>query len=210
MEGIIFDVDGTLWDSTDVVALSWNRIIEDHTELEKRVTGKELMGEFGKPLAEIMKNLFPMLDTEERECLVKKLYKYENELVAKLPCKIYDGMIETIKELSKVYKLFIVSNCQGGYIEAFLENTKLHPYITDFTCPGETELSKGENIKLIMERNNIKKAVYIGDTQGDADACKIAEVPMVFAAYGFGQVSGEYTSIDCFKELLELDYDNVK
>ena len=28
IDSIIFDVDGTLWDSTDVVADAWNQIIE--------------------------------------------------------------------------------------------------------------------------------------------------------------------------------------
>ena len=29
MKGIIFDVDGTLWDSTEMVAVAWNKVIKD-------------------------------------------------------------------------------------------------------------------------------------------------------------------------------------
>ena len=32
MDGIIFDVDGTLWDSTEAVARSWNQAIEENTD----------------------------------------------------------------------------------------------------------------------------------------------------------------------------------
>ena len=39
-----------------------------------------------------------------------------------------------------------------------------------------------------MERNGLSEAVYVGDTQGDANSCKEAEIPMIYAAYGFGEV----------------------
>ena len=29
MKGIIFDVDGTLWDSTREVAVAWNKVLQD-------------------------------------------------------------------------------------------------------------------------------------------------------------------------------------
>jgi len=209
MDGIIFDVDGTLWDSTEVVADSWNQAIAENSDLDRRVTAKELMGLFGKPLEEIMDALFPGLEKEKKDQLAVHCYQYENAVVAKAPCVYYEGMVEGIKELSKRYKLFIVSNCQEGYIEAFLENTGLGEYVTDFTCPGDTGLLKADNIRIIMERNNLKKAVYIGDTQGDANACKDAGIPMIFAGYGFGSVEGEYTTIQSFGELLDMDYDAV-
>lgn len=68
---------------------------------------------------------------------------------------------------------------------------------------------KGENIRIIMERNGLDEAVYVGDTQGDANACKEAEVPMIFASYGFGEVEGEYPSIQAFTELQNIDFDRL-
>ena len=204
MEGIIFDVDGTLWDSTREVAVSWNRAIREQSNLNVVLEAEELKKEFGKPLEEIMEDLFPELTVEEREQLAEHLYRYENKWVETAPCILYDKMPETIRELSKKYKLFIVSNCQSGYIEAFLKNTGLGEYITDYTCPGDTGKLKGENIRIIMEKNQIQDAVYVGDTQGDANACKEAGVPMIYAAYGFGQVEGEYQTIHSFEELLKM------
>ena len=60
MEAIIFDVDGTLWDSTDEVAVSWNEALKRETELRRKVTAEELKKEFGKPLEEIMADLIPL------------------------------------------------------------------------------------------------------------------------------------------------------
>ena len=38
MDGIIFDVDGTLWDSTEAVARSWNQAIEENTDFSLSLT----------------------------------------------------------------------------------------------------------------------------------------------------------------------------
>ena len=207
IEGIIFDVDGTLWDPTEEVAYSWNQAIKEQTDMDRTLTAEPLKREFGKPLEEIIDDLFPELAQIEQESLADHLYKYENKWVETAPCIVYDQMAETVRELSKKYKLFIVSNCQSGYIEAFLKNTGLGQYFADYTCPGDTGKLKGENIRIIMERNGIKEAVYVGDTQGDANACKEAGIPMIFAAYGFGQVEEEHVAIQSFGELLELEFE---
>ena len=36
MKGIIFDVDGTLWDSTREVAVAWNKVLQDEMEGRRR------------------------------------------------------------------------------------------------------------------------------------------------------------------------------
>lgn len=207
MKAIIFDVDGTLWNSTEQVAAAWTQAVSEHTQLKRTITSEDLMREFGKPMDKIVNALFPELSKEEQESLSVHLFRYENRRVETAPCEIYEGMPETIRELSRSYPLLIVSNCQGGYIEAFLKNTGLSEYFGDHMCPDDTGQLKAENIRLIMERNGITEAVYVGDTQGDADACKEARIPMIYAAYGFGDVEGEYVTIHSFNELLSLDYE---
>ena len=49
-------------------------------------------------------------------------------------------------------------------------------------------------------------AVYVGDTKGDADACKEADIPFIFASYGFGDVPDALQTIDSFPELLDFDF----
>ena len=41
--GIIFDMDGTLWDSAEGVVASWNEIIEKEYSPEKTITTKEMI-----------------------------------------------------------------------------------------------------------------------------------------------------------------------
>ena len=102
---------------------------------------------------------------------------------------------DRIRELG--YGVYIVSNCQSGYIESFLEYYHLADLVDDFECYGNTLHGKAENLKLLIARNDLTEYVYVGDTQGDYDACKEADVPFIWAAYGFGTVS--YTHLDVYK-----------
>ena len=53
MDGIIFDVDGTLWDSVEVVAESWNLAIKENSDLEPNLNREILQRLFGKTMDEI-------------------------------------------------------------------------------------------------------------------------------------------------------------
>lgn len=206
MDGIIFDLDGTLWDSTEAVATAWNAALEENTTIEKRVTGEELRSLFGKPLNDIFKILFPMVEELDVKKMATMLYEYQHGYLGNTICDTYLGVIEGIKELSKRMPVFIVSNCQAGYIEVFLEAFDLESYITDHSCPGDTGKLKAYNIRLIMERNRLQNVVYVGDTAGDKKACDEAGVPMIYAAYGFGEVENPAMTITSFEELLSVDF----
>ena len=58
IDSIIFDVDGTLWDSTDVVADAWNQIMEKETDMTPNLTGAVLKGLFGRLLPDIAAVIF--------------------------------------------------------------------------------------------------------------------------------------------------------
>ncbi len=102
--------------------------------------------------------------------------------------KIFPNVKETLDELVKDYRLFIVSNCQKGYIEAFLRINGLEEYFEDTENAENTGLQKGENNKLVIERNNLKNPVYVGDTKGDARSAEFVGIPFVYAEYGFDTV----------------------
>ena len=202
MDGIIFDVDGTLWDSTDVVAIAYNLILEKYTDT--RVDGARLKQLFGKPMDVIFQSLIPDATEEERKDIVEQCLIAEEEQIEEKHPVPYDGVKEMLHILSEKYPLFIVSNCQCGYIEQFLRLTGNEKYITDTLCFGQTGTSKGQTILKLMEKNNLKHSVYVGDTQGDADACKEAGIPFIFAEYGFGNVKEADGRIAMPMELIKL------
>ena len=129
----------------------------------------------------------------------------ENTYLFKNACKIgYPGILETVRELAKTYRLFIVSNSQCGYPELCMDKLGLTPYISGHLCFGDTGTEKGETIRRLMQRHDITSAVYIGDTQGDLEAARQAGIPFVFVAYGFGAPEAYEAKIDSFRQLLPL------
>lgn len=69
---------------------------------------------------------------------------------------------------------------------------------------GRTGKGKGENIRLLMERNRVTRAVYVGDTQGDENAARFAEIPFIYAAFGFGKAISPDGIIQSIRELPAL------
>lgn len=204
-DSIILDIDGTLWNSTPIVAGAWNQAIMENSSLSVRLTARQLTQLFGRPLNAIADIIFPSLEEKERYALIDACCEREEAtLSASTQDLLYPGVADTIRKLSKVYPLFIVSNCQSGYIELFLEKTGLSDCITDFECPGNTGVGKGPNIRLVMERNHLKAPVYVGDIEGDRIAAAEAGIPFCYAAYGFGSVEKPNYIIHEFSELLTL------
>lgn len=209
MDSLIFDIDGTLWDTTDICADAWNAAINENSDLESKITGNQLKGLFGKPMDVIFAAIFGQVDKNLADMLIDKCCVYEDEYLKAMSREdfipiTYKGVVETIKKLAEKYKLFIVSNCQKGYIEILIDKLGLEDYITDHLCFGDTHLSKGQTMLRVIERNNLKEPYYVGDTMGDREACGEAGVPFVWAAYGFGNVLEYAAKIDSFEELLEI------
>lgn len=204
-DGIILDVDGTLWDSTPIVAGAWTRAVQEGGVPDRIVTADELKGLFGRTMDVIADCLLPQLAPEKRYAIMEVCCRYEHEALQNDPCHIcYPGVVETIQALSRQVRVFIVSNCQSGYIELFLEKTGLTPYVTDTECFGDTGLKKADNIRLVVERNSLRQPLYVGDTEGDEEAAHASGVPFVHAAYGFGKATQPEAVIHTFSDLLAL------
>ena len=200
-KGLIFDMDGTLWDSAENVAVSWNIAIKESGMIERVLTTADIQGVMGKTMDKIADALFPELSKEDRMTLLEACCKLENEYLREHGGVLYPDLEEVWTELSKEYELYIVSNCQAGYIEAFLDHYEFWKYFKDIECYGNNFKQKGDNIRLLADRNGLEAAAYVGDIQGDYDASKAAGVGFIHAAYGFGTINEEVPAISCMKEL---------
>ena len=204
-ESLILDIDGTLWDSRALVAEGWNAQLLEEGLGHLRVTPEELTPLFGKTQKELADIMFASFPEEARMPLMERCMDREQRYLVENPCRVgYPGVVETLEELAKTHRLFIVSNCEKGYPEICMEKLGITHLFSGHLCFGDTRTCKGETIKKLMKEHGITSACYIGDTQGDADAAALAGLPFVYCTYGFGQVREYWKKIDGFAELLTL------
>lgn len=204
IDSIIFDLDGTLWDSSLGVLDSWNKTLDKYDEVINRLTIDDIRGVMGLVGNDAANKLFPYLDEEKRVEIVNECCKDECGYLESHGGILYEKLEEVLCCLEKKYKLLIVSNCQYNYIEAFFKYHKLGKYFVDYENHEKTGLTKGENIKLIMNRNNLAYSIYVGDTEGDLKASRYAGIPFIYAKYGFGEVKDYDYVINSFDEILKI------
>ncbi len=199
-DALIFDIDGTLWDSCEAVRKSW------------RLSLRRRYGCFGSPdLAqvrsimglgpdEIAQKLFGRFGARARE-VFDALAEDECAYLAAHGAALYPGVAEGLRELSRTRRLFLVSNCQKGYAEAFLAACGFEGLFEARLCAGDTGLDKSGNLKKLLRGYAPERAVFIGDTALDERAAREAGLPFIHAAYGFGAAERPDAAVSSFAEL---------
>ena len=203
-KGIIFDMDGTLWDSSENVAASWTEAVRSSEYDLPDISQEDVMSVMGMTMDKIADKLFGTLPKDERMELLDICCENENNYLLEHGGVLYPDLEKTFIRLKKKYHLYIVSNCQTGYIETFLEHYGFGKYFDDIECYGNNLKSKGDNIALIAKRNKLDKAWYVGDIQGDYDATIQAGLDFIHAAYGFGKIKQTVPELAKFSDLPEL------
>ena len=204
IDSLIFDLDGTLWDSTNTVLMAWKKALCEFKFIKKDISRDDIEGIFGMQYSLIGEKLFPYLHKSEQEQVMHRCFECENETISSHGGILYKDIIEVLNVLSTRYPLYIVSNCQPGYIEAFLNFYRLHDLFKDHECAGNTGLPKHKNIEIVIDRNKINNPVYIGDTASYYDASKKNGIPFIHAAYGFGKADAADFTITTPRDLLSM------
>ncbi|MGH1517551.1 HAD family hydrolase [Chryseobacterium sp. JK1] len=189
-KNLIFDLDGTLWDSRATIIGIWNEVLQKHQLIERKLKPEDMDSYMGLLAKDIIKDIVPGISDLQAEEVLAEIVSHENKVLGILGGILYEGVEDTLKYLAQDYRLFIVSNCQDGYIESFLAYYQFGRLFADIESHGRTQKTKAENIKLIMERNHmsIEDSIYIGDTQTDYSAASANGLPFIFCEYGFGNL----------------------
>lgn len=205
-ESLIFDIDGTLWDSRALVAEGYNIQLRREGLNHLAVTADMLKPLFGKVMDEIADVLFGEIPPRQRYALMERCMETERQHLRNSDCSHigYPRVRETLEALAQKHRLFIVSNSEKEYPELCMEKMGLTDLIQGHLCFGDTGTCKGKTIRRLMEIHHIQNCAYIGDTQGDCEACVEAGVPFIFAAYGLGQAERFEAKIESIDELLRL------
>jgi phosphoglycolate phosphatase len=204
-DSIIFDLDGTLWDSTGNVAKAWQKAKEQVDYVKDDFTQQVIRSITGMTYKAIFEKLVPYLDEEKRNEFKAICARHELEILHSQGGELYPELEATLQYLVAKYKLYIVSNCQNGYIEVFFETSGLQKYFSGHQCYGTKNQPKAENIRDVVNDHQLTAPVYVGDTMGDYEAAKKAGVPFIFASYGFGVVNeDQLATLQQLRELTEI------
>ena len=203
-DSIIFDLDGTLWNAVKSVTAAWNRALAQEPDVKKAFCEDEIKSIMGLNTKEIGDGLFPNLPHRRRGTLMTLCGEAERKELPKTGGILYPGVEETLRRLQEDFPLFIVSNCNSGYIEAFLGHHRLEDCFRGTLCYGDSGREKAENIRSLITAFALKNPVYVGDTEKDRLAAARAGIAFLHAAYGFGAVTRETPAISKISDLLSL------
>ena len=196
---LIFDLDGTLWETIDTTLEAAN-IVADKYNL-KTVTKQTVEKGMGLSSIQNTVNYMPEVDTNTALKYIAEICEVNFELIKQKGAHVYDGVDEVIKKLSQKYKLGIITNNYDEYVEAFFNVSGLKSYFTDYIGAASYKITKGEAIKKMVEKYNELNNYYIGDIKNDMIATMEAGISFVHARYGFDPNLECKLHIDDIKEL---------
>lgn len=202
-DALVFDLDGTLWDTCETCAIAWNTVAARNAVAFRPIVAADVRGVAGRPHSECIRTVFAGLGERELQILVKETMTEDNLAVAAHGGELYPGVLAGLQALSTTRRLFIVSNCQAGYIDAFFGFTGLADLFSDHECWGNTGRSKAHNLAALIARNDLASVHMIGDTAGDAAAAAACGIPFGFARWGFGQCPEASLSFASFDALVQ-------
>jgi phosphoglycolate phosphatase len=200
-DSILFDLDGTLWDTCQVCAIAWNNVVRRNGISFRLIYATDVRAVKGKPHETCIRETFAGLPEDALKRIILGTVEEDNRIVREMGGELFPGVGHGLRKLHRDYPLFIVSNCQDGYIQTFLEFTRFKPLFKDFECWGKTGKTKSENLKSLILRNGLKNPLMVGDSDGDHQAAKDCGVPFAFAEYGFGVCKNADFDFKHFDEL---------
>ena len=200
---IIFDMDGTLWDTREATLKSANIIADKYPDI-KEITMNEVEGGMGYSFEETAQIYMPYLSKDKREKYFKEIIDTNIDLINREGAKLYDGVKETIIELSKKYKLGIVTNNNDNYVEAFFKASGLEEYFTSYMGTASYNLTKAEGIKKLVSICQEDTNYYVGDIKKDMESSLEAGVIFIHAKYGFDKELVSKYYINDIRELLDI------
>lgn len=204
LDALIFDLDGTLWDTTATCVDAWNRILQRHAIPFDPITLEDMRRVTGRPHRECVETVFDGLSAAHIELLDRETARDDVIAVRQRGGELYPGVAAALPRLRERFPLMIVSNCQAGYIESFLEFSGLGDSFVDHECWGNTGRSKSDNLASVIARNSVRSTAFVGDTTGDERAARDGGAAFIHVSYGFGRAQAPDATIDRFDQLLPL------
>jgi phosphoglycolate phosphatase len=200
-DAVVFDLDGTLWDSAGLCARSWSVAARSAHPGHPGVTVEAVGRVMGLPHEAIFRTLFPELDERARSALGEACYEQELADLRREGAPLYPDVAELMPRLAERFPLFIVSNCLTEYLRLFLDGSGIGGHFRDALCYGMTQAPKEESLRRLRDKHRFRAPVYVGDTAGDQRAARAAGYTYLHVDYGFGRPDTECLEFKDFASL---------
>lgn len=200
MKTVIFDIDGTLFDTKP-------GIIECLNDVLNCFGCKPIIaGEEAKYIGPSVKDSFMLYHGFDEEKASEATRMYRDKYVEKYirNSVLYDGIYDVFDYLkSEEYVVCIATMKTRKQVDALLNIFKLNDVFDCIECAreegGYTKFDMLNSIKTLYPCDDL---MFVGDTNGDYRAAIKADVRFVYAKYGYGNIEENTDTITSLKELI--------
>jgi pyrophosphatase PpaX len=179
---VIFDLDGTVVDSVELIVLSFQHAMREVLGLE--VSKEEAVRNVGKPLREQMLEV----DAEQADELVRVYREFNHREHDRLLC-LYDGMLALLRRLHAAgVKLGLVTSKSRHTTQMAFDLTGIEPLFDQTVCSDEAPRNKPEPDPILycLQLLGVPagRSAYVGDSPFDMQAARAAQVTAVGVSWG--------------------------
>ncbi|WKA56632.1 HAD family hydrolase [Planococcus shixiaomingii] len=189
---LIFDMDGTLFQTNTILELSlddtfaylkalqlWNL----NTPINKY---REIMG---VPLPIVWKTLLPNHSDETRAAANAFFHERLIKNIEAGNGALYPNVEALLHHLtSKGHPVFIASNGMPAYLEAIVKFYNLNRWVTElFSIAQISSMDKGDLVAEVVAKYGIENGAVIGDRLSDINAAKTNQLLAIGCRFDFAQ-----------------------
>jgi phosphoglycolate phosphatase len=213
-EAMIFDMDGTLFQTETVLIPAYNRMFEQLRAegLYKSETPdiSLILGSLGMLLADIWLRVMPDASPAAHDRANVLLLEYQLEELDNKGGELYPGVLETLVALHrKGVRLFVASNGLEAYVKGVVAAKGLDYLFEGLYSAGEYQTeTKIELVRMLLDEYDLENAWMVGDRSSDVEAGKGNHLFVVGCSYADFGSSKELNEADIliakFGDLLEL------
>jgi len=209
---IAFDIDGTIYDSSEIIVDAYHRGIRNYMEKHGNpgisIPGyRELVGVVGIPVEEIFTTLFPGLGREAQREIGGLCNDAFVEIIGKGGGRVFGHVHSTMESLSRTgYVMLAASNGRKEYVEIILRSFDLMKYFSPpfiYTGPGiPDKVAIVARYKEKVSGDNL--LIMIGDRYTDRDAALKNKIPFIGCAFGHAgesEIAGSRWIVRGFDEI---------
>lgn len=213
-EAVIFDMDGTLFETDTLLIPVHNRVFEtlraEGLYMHETPPVDRLLSCLGMLLEDIWRQVMPDSTEAARQRADVLLLQYELEGLAAGEGKLYPYVEQTLRELKEQgIKLFVASNGLEDYVKGVAQQRGIAELFDGLYSAGEyATASKVDLVARLLQDHGVQNAWMVGDRSSDVEAGKgngLQTIGCAYATYGrASEIAGADVLISDFRELTRL------